>query len=377
MSLISYVTKIHFAENVLEDALEAELELLGLSRPLVICEDDPARAGAAGRLMNAVPRCVAASFYRCGAGPATEEACRQAAELYAASGADGIVGFGGTTAMNLAKAVGVCVTHEGPLLRHAGAGGGGQRIRDVIPPLIAIPTDAGACAEAIGVAMVATRKGPSIALASPFLVPKVVICDPTLTLDLSAEQVAGAGMDALTHCMETYIARAYNPPADGIARDGIRRAATHLQRAVDDRSDLDARREMMAAALNGALASQKGLGGVHAMSHALAALGRHRLDHGAVNAVLLPLVLDFNAPAVAPRYEEIKRELGLPARTSLAEAMVRLRERIALPGGLGEMGIGESDLERAATLAAADYSNRTNPRHADAEDYLGLLRAAL
>src|SRR5690606_27621600 len=130
---------------------------------------------------------------------------------------------------------------------------------------------------------------------------------PTLTLDLTAQDVAGSGMDALTHCLETYIASAYNPPADGIARDGIRRAAAHLERAVADMADLAARREMMAAALNGALASQKGLGGVHAMSHALAGLGRGRLDHGAINAVLLPLVLEFNQPAVAHRYDEIKR----------------------------------------------------------------------
>lgn len=377
MSLITYVTKIHFAENVLEDALEAELELLRLARPMIVCDDGPARGGVIARLLAAIPRRVAATLYHTAGTLATEEACEEAADLYAASGADGLIAFGGAAAMNLAKAVGVRVSHAGPLGLYAGTCGGGQRIRDAIPPLIAIPSVAGACAEAIGVTMLSRREGPAIALASPHLVPRVVICDPTLTLDLPPGRTASSGMDVLTHCLETYIATAWNPPADGIACDGIRRAVANIERAVADGSDLSARREMMAAALNGGLAGQKGLGGVHAMSHALAAVGGEAPDHGAVNAVLLPAVLEFNAPAVSPRYDEIGRELGLPARIGLADAMARLRERIALPARLGELGIEKRDLERAAVLAAADHCNRTNPRHADAGDYLTMLRAAL
>ena len=376
MSLITYVTKIHFAENVLEDALEAELELLGLSRPLVICDDGPERSAVVARLLAAIPRGIAAAFYRGGAGNATEQACADAAEIYAESEADGLIAFGGAAAMNLAKAVGVRVSHAGPLALYAGAGGGGQRIRDVIPPLIAIPSVVGSCAEAIGVATVSRREETGLALSSAYLIPRVVICDPTLTLDLPADRTASSGMDALTHCLETYIATAYNPPADGIARDGIRRATANIERAVADGSDLRARREMMASALNGALAYQKGLGGVHAMSHALAGFGGGVLDHGAVNAVLLPAVLEFNAPAVSQRYEEIRRELGLSPRANLAEEIVRLRERVALPASLEELGVDAGDLERAAALAATDYCNRTNPRHAGAGDYLSMLRAA-
>lgn len=375
MSLIAYVTKIHFAENVLEDALEAELALLGLTRPLVICDHGAARGDVLERLLAAMPSGAEPIVYRNNAGIASEEACMAAAALYAQSEADGLIGFGGTAAMHLAKAVALRVSHAGPLGLYAG--GGARRIRDLMPASIAIPTLASSCAEATGVAALLMRDGTGIALASPFLVPRVVICDPTLTLDLPPEQTAGDGMDALTHCLETFFATAYNPPADGIARDGARRAVAHLERAVCDGSDLHARREMMAAALNGALASQKGLGGVHAMSHALAGLDRGAFDHGALNAVLLPVVLDFNAPAVAGRYDEIKRELGLSASVDLAEMIVDLRERVALPASLREIGICKSDLERAAVLAEADYCNRTNPRHADAGDYLSMLRAAL
>lgn len=377
MSLISYVNKIHFADNVLEDALEAELELLGLNRPLIVSDNGESRRDVVARLLEAVPRSVSPVLFQSTSCPATEDACIEAARLFLDSEADGIIAFGGTAAMNLAKAVGLAVNHHGPLGLYAGGEGGGKRIRDLIPPVIAVPTTAGSCLETNGVAIVAMRDGSSASFVSPSLTPRVVICDPTLTLDLPAGQTAGAGMDALTHCVETFIGIAYNPPADGIARDGLRRAAAHLERAVADGADLEARREMMAAALNGSLAGQKGLGGVHAMSHALATVARDMLDHGALNAVLLPHVLEFNAPAVSPRYQELKRELGLSSASSLPDAIERLRERVALPGRLSEMGVGRDDLEQAAVFAAADYSNRTNPRHADAGDYLRMLNAAL
>lgn len=375
MSLIRYVTRIHFAENVLEDALEAEIEGLGLRRPLVLADGGAERAAVLARLAAAVPRTVAATQYE--AATASEAACCEAARLYRERACDGLIGFGGAAAIGLAKAVAVRVSHDGPLRRFAGEEGGRARIRDVLPPVVAVPTMTGSCSEVLGTAVLTMRDGPYIALVSPYLTPRAVICDPTLTLDLPAGATASTGMDTLTHCLETFIATAYNPPADGIARDGLRRAAACLECAVADGSDLTARRELMAAALNGALASQKGLGGVHAMSHALAGVSHRRLDHGALNAVLLPHVLAFNAPAVAPRYEAVRQELGLPPRADLPEAITRLRERIALPARLREVGVAAGEITHAATLAEGDHSNRTNPRRADAGDYLAMLRAAL
>lgn len=376
MSLISYVTKIHFAENVLEDALEAELEALDVARPLIVCDHASQRPSVVERICAAMPSTSVAGLFELSGSHAAEDACTAAAALYRKNGSDGVIAFGGVASMHLAKALAVRVSHPEPLGHYAGAGGG-QRIRDMVPPLISIPTIANACAETTGVAIIVSADGTVISLASACLIPRVVICDPTLTLDLSPAETASSGMDALTHCVETYIAAAYNPPADGIARDGIRRVLSNLERAVADPFDLTARRELMAAALNGALAHQKGLGGVHAMSHALAGLVQDGLDHGAVNAVLLPLVLDFNAPAVAPRYEEIRQEFHLSRGMNLGDAVMQLRERIGLPASLGALGFHEGQVERAAILAASDYCNRTNPRHAAAADYKQLLRAAL
>ncbi len=260
MSLISYVTRIHFAENVLEVALEAELASLGIQRPLVVSDQCGDRAEIQDRLTLSLPRSVSPTLFEMAAGPATEAACTEAATLYREVAADGLIGFGAAPAISLAKAVAVQVSHPGPLRHFAGVDGGQARIRDVLPPLVAVPTMTGSCSEVLGIAVLSMQQGPYIALVSPYLTPRVVICDPTLTLDLSAGQTASTGMDTLTHCLETYIATAYNPPADGIARDGLQRVVNHLEGAVADGSDLTARREMMAAALNGALASQKGLG---------------------------------------------------------------------------------------------------------------------
>lgn len=377
MSLIRYLTKIHFAENVLEDAIEAELGLLDMTRPLIVSDNCASPRGLVDRLLAALPRGAAPTLFEAASARPGEKDSARGARLFHEQAADGLIAFGGAAAMGLAKAIAVRIGHSGPLRHYTDAEGGGARIGAAVPPLIAAPCAAEACSDALGATIVALDGGGSAALASPHLTPRVLICDPTLTLDIPAGQTAAAGMDALTHCIETFISRAFNPPADGMALDGVRRIAACLERAVSDASDLDARREIMAAALNGALASQKGLGAVHAMSHALGEGGATALDHGAANGVLLPYALEFNAPAVAPRYAEIRRELGLCPRADLPEAVARLRERVGLPARLGEMGVAGRDLPRAATLAAADYANRTNPRHAGALDYLSILAAAL
>lgn len=376
MSLISYVTRIHFAENALADALDPELAALGIRRPLILCDDDAAaRPELAARMAGALGPDVTPVFCPVGPGLPTEAACNLAADLYRGAGADGLVGFGGTTAIVLAKATGLRVSHDGGLASFAGQRGGAARIRPVIPPTVAIPTAPDACAEISPVAMVVDAAGSHVSIVSPHLLPRVALCDPLLTHDLPAARLASAAMDVLTHCIETFSATAYNPPADGIARDGLRRAMANAEAAVA--GDGGARRELMAAALNGALAAQKGLGAVHAMSHALASVMRGRIDHGAVNAILLPVALAFNAPAVADRHAEIRREFGLSRGAGLPGAMARLRARIGLPSTLSALGLTAADLPQAAMGAAADYSSRTNPRRADAGDYLAMLHAAL
>ena len=243
--------------------------------------------------------------------------------------------------------------------------------------MIAIPTTAGTGSEVGRGAVITFNDGRKLGLLSPYLIPNVAICDPTLTLDLPPHLTAGTGMDALTHCIETYIATAYNPPADGIALDGMRRAAANIERAVGRGSDLRARREMMAAAMNGALAFQKGLGGVHAMSHGLGAQADYALHHGTLNAILLPHMLEFNAPAVSHRYNDLKEAMGMALTVDLPDAIAALASRLGLPGRLATLGVDDRAIDQAAPLAEKDHTNGTNPRRATASDYHQLMIAAL
>ena len=377
MSLITYVTRVHFADGVVDEALAAELDDLGIRRPLVVTDQGVAKAGLLDRLEDAMP--VSATPLLFGESPPwpSETAATAIAELYVEQHCDGLIALGGGTTIDVAKIAALLVSHGGPLAAYATGGGRLGLIRDVLPPIIAIPTTAGAGAEVVRGTGVVLANGRKLGLSSPYLIPKVAICDPTLTLSLPPALTAGTGMDALTHCIETFVATTYNPPADGIALDGIARVARHLERAVHDGRDLTARREMMAAALNGALAVQKGLGGVHAMSHALGALEGYQLHHGTLNAVLLPHMVTFNAPAVGDRYAAIKRAMGLSPRADLPDQLRRLNQRLGLPVSLAALGVDLRAIERAAPQAERDPASRTNPRHIRREDYLLLMRAAL
>jgi 4-hydroxybutyrate dehydrogenase len=376
MSLINYLTKIHFADHVLEEALAAEIEALGVSRVMIVTDGGIAASGLLDRLTAGLPPAIDYTIFAATSGRPNEVACHAAANAYVAEDCDALIGFGGGSPIDLAKAVALRATHEGALCQYAAHEGGITRIRDILPPIIAIPTTAGTGSEVVGAAAIMPEDGPAFVLRSPYLVPKVAICDPTLTLDLPPHLTAGTGMDALTHCIETYISTAYNPPADGIALDGLGRVAANIERAVAHGRDLDARREMMAAALNGALALQKGLGGVHAISNGLGALSGYDLHHGTLNAVLLPHVLEFNAPAVSPRYGAIKASAGMAADADLADGLRRLRERLGLPSRLSQMGVDKAAISLAASLAERDHANRTNPRRAHAADYLRIMQAA-
>lgn len=345
MTLIAYVTRIHFADHVLEDALGEELIRFRVRRPLLVCDDAGRRGDAHDRIEDALPAGV-----RMVSVDAEALSLRDLAAAVG-SGHDGIVALGGPRALDLARGL-------------RGTGGGSA------VPLIAIPTTTAT----VGIGPAATlgatgrRNLPD---------PSVVLCDPTLTLSADAAQTAAAGMDALTHCIEAFLGTAYNPPADGIAIEGARRAWTHLERAVTDGTDLEARREMLAAAMNAGLAAQKGQGGAEAVAHALEAEAGLTARHGYLHAAVLPHVLSFNAPAVAERLEALGHALRLRRAADLPEALAALGARIGLPDRLSPLGFGPRALRRIARRAAADPASLTNPRHATEADYLGLLEAAM
>lgn len=377
MALINYLTRIHFADGVLEDALRAEVDGLGIKRPLLVTDRGLVDAGLVERAEAALPADVTPILFDGTPSNPTEDSVKRATGLYLAEGCDGLIGLGGGSPLDLAKAVGLLVTHNEPLAAYAAIEGGIARIKNCLPPMIAVPTTAGTGSEVGRGAVITLSDGRKLGLLSPYLIPKVAICDPTLTLSLPPLLTASTGMDALTHCIETFIATAYNPPADGIALDGLKRAAAYIERAVEKGTDLAARREMMAAAMNGALAFQKGLGGVHAMSHALGGLSDYYLHHGTLNAVLLPHMLIFNSPAVSHRYADLSRAMGMRASADLPDVITSLSARLGLPSRLTDMGVDDKAIALAAPMAEKDHTNGTNPRRATTEDYRALMLAAL
>ena len=242
-----------------------------------------------------------------------------------------------------------------------------------VAPVIAIPTTAGTGSEVGRGALINLSDGRKVGLISPYLIPKRAICDPDLTLMLPPRLTAATGMDALSHCIETFLSPRFNPPADAIALDGAGRIVRHLERAVENGADREARAELMMGALEGGLTFQKGLGAVHGLSHALGSLKEPSLHHGTLNAVPLPSVLRFNASHVGDKYERLALAMGLGAGTDLAAFIEDLNARIGLPGSLREMGVPSSCLPEMALNAERDHSTATNPRPTTAADYAALL----
>lgn len=376
MAIISYLTTVDFDFGAI-DRLGEALRRLGIRRPLLVSDHGVEAAGILDRIRARIPNeIVVATFLETPPNP-TEAAAKAALAVYRGEGCDGLLAVGGGSAMDLAKAVGLLHTHPGRLVDYALIEGGLARIEPILPPLLAVPTTAGTGSEVGRGAVIILEDGRKLALISPHLIPKLAICDPELTLDLPPALTAGTGMDALTHCIETYLAPAVNPPAEAIALDGLARAAANIERATHEGHDRQARWEMMMAAMEGALAFQKGLGAVHAMSHPLGGLPGRSLHHGTLNAVILPTVLAFNADHVGTKYATIRKVVGLPEGADLSAWIRDLNRRLGLPPNLRAMGVREDDIPALAPLAEKDHTNATNPRPATAADYARLYREAL
>lgn len=373
MAVINYITQIQFDFGAIK-LTRAECERVGMRRPLVCTDKGVVAAGLLTRLTDVLGDLPHAIFDGTPSNP-TEAAVMQAVAAFHAHRADGLIALGGGSSIDLAKAVAILATHPGQLADYATIYGGSPRITAKVAPLIAIPTTSGTGSEVARGAIVILDDGHKLGFHSWHLVPKTAICDPELTVGLPPKLTAATGMDAVAHCVETYLSNAVNPPADAIAFDGLQRAIAHIERAVADGSDREARWHMMSASMQGAMAFQKGLGAVHSLSHALGGLPVSP-HHGTLNAVLLPEVVKFNETAVPAKVRAIAGVFGRKDGASLAQAIRELNARIGLPAGLTAMSIGRDTFGDVADNALKDHCHGTNPRVATREDYLHLLEAS-
>jgi 4-hydroxybutyrate dehydrogenase len=368
IATIRYLTTAFFgfgASALLGDVL-AEL---GITRPFVVTDPGVRGTGIADRVVTG----EATWFDRAPANP-TEAAVLEATALFGEAGCDGIVAIGGGSSIDLAKGVALMATHPDPLIDYAAVNGGIERVTADVVPTIAIPTTAGTGSE-VGRAAMINVGGRKLDFISPHLFPARALCDPGLTLGLPPHLTAATGMDALTHCIETYLSPLVNPPAEAIALDGVERAARWIETATIDGSNREARWNMMMASTEGALTFQKGLGAVHAMAHPLGALDGLPLHHGTLNALLLPAVLRFNEPAAPEKYARLRAVIGTDL--DLAQWVADLNARLGLPTGLAAVGVPADILPRVAEHAEQDPSTETNARPATREDYRGLLEQSL
>jgi alcohol dehydrogenase class IV len=377
MSLVSwsFPTSIVFGAGALS-VLGDKAKALGKSRALIVADKGVVAAGITQKVTAALDAAGVPSlvFDAVDANP-TEKNVFDGVDAYRAHKADFIVSVGGGSPLDVGKLIALKTTHERPLAEYDDAIGGDAHITANVPPIITIPTTAGTGSE-VGRSGVVTlpATGRKTVIFSPYLLAKVAILDPDLTVSMPAHVTAATGFDALTHCLEAYCALGDHPMADAIALGGLELAAKYLERAVSRGTDIEARGAMMKAAMMGAVSFQKGLGACHSLAHPLSS--EKDMHHGLANALCLPVTVAFNQQAVAQRLERARVLIDAQA-SDLATALRGLRDRIGIKPGLAAYGVTAADVPKLAAKAFEDACHRSNPRPVTEADLAALYTQAL
>lgn len=374
--LITYLTRVSFGEGAIT-GLAAEAKAAGIKRPLLVTDSGILAVGLLDEVREHGGLAPDTPVFSETPENPTEEATLACLARLRAENCDGLIAVGGGSPIDLAKGVALLASHPEPLSQYAVIDGGLARITPAVLPVIAVPTTAGTGSEVGRAALITLKDGRKLGFISPHLIPKAAICDPALTLGLPPMLTAATGMDAITHCIETYLSPRNNPPAEAIALDGLARGYANIRKAVARGSDISARTEMLMAALEGGLTFQKGLGGVHSMSHALGGLKSPRLHHGTLNAVLLPHLLRFNASHAAKKYERLRQVMDIASNADLADTIEKLNADLGLPRSLAQMGVSADLIPDLSEKALHDHSTATNARPCTRDDFASLFRQAL
>lgn len=355
--------RVHFEFGAVA-ALAEELAVLGVTRPLFVTDRVLVACGVFARVRDALP--PGASFALCDDIPEnpTIAGVEGALTIYRRQDCDGVVALGGGSVIDSAKALAIVARHPQPLAHYLGHP---ERITPAVAPLVAIPTTAGTGSEASrGAGIHPDAQSRAKSLGSPHIVPKAAICDPELTLSLPAHLTAGTGMDALSHCVEGYLARPLNPAADAVALDGVRRVATHIERAVADGGDRDARWHLMMAALEGGMTlSSKGAGPAHAIANAVGDRGFH---HGTLVTIVLPAVMRLLEPHARDKMQLLAEAMGARPGRSAADEIEAMNAKLGIPANLRALGYAANDFdELAADCVGSQFNARSvyKPSHGD------------
>ena len=367
----SYVNDIYFGLGTSQKVLEVVAES-GCAKPLLVTDQGLSGSGLVERLaLDELPK-----FDGVRTNP-TEAQVSDGLAIYRKEKCDGIVAVGGGSSIDLAKCLGILVNHSEPLEQYSILNAGQARISEAVPPIVAVSTTAGSGSEVGKAALATMGSGDKLGFLSPKLLPTAAVCDPDLTVSMPAGLTAGTGLDAISHCVETFCSTRYNPVADAIALDGLARGCGAIERAVKDGTDREARQEMMLCSLQGGMAFPKSLGAVHSLSHPLGGFAEKQLHHGTLNGLFLPIVLRFNMEFCREKVARMAECLGLDCGDDLPSFFEGLNRKLGLPGSLGEMGVKAEDLEPLAEKAMMDHCSATNPRLLTERDLRELYHAAL
>lgn len=358
MSLIRFATRTHFAVRVLEDALAEELRAREIRAPLIVVDDDG--MACLPLVCDYLPvRVVPQVLQLDHASSATRLTELIAPGPNRSNDYDALIGLGGKAALDFVR------------LPHRQVSQAKGRAADC--PIFVIPTLPGS----VGLSPTASAISSGAHYRAQQLVPDVVFCDPSLLHLAPPRKLALAGMDTVVHCLEALLSDAWNPPADAMAYDGLWRSGRWLERLVSDPQDAEASREVLAAALNGELASQKGAGALHALAHAFERTSKTLREHGLFHGALIAAVVEFNAPAVPRQMIRAAEALRIPEAQELGTWLSDLAARLGLPQSLSKLSMTPLEIQTLADHAASDYANRDNPRLATSADYAAMIEAAM
>ncbi len=353
---------------------------LGMLSPLLVTDPGLAELPMIGIATQCCRQAgVEAAVFSNIQGNPTGENIEAGVDVFRRGGHDSVIAFGGGSALDAGKAIGLMAGQQRPLFDFADEGDNWQRVdASAMVPVVAVPTTAGTGSE-VGRASVitATDLQQKVIIFHPDMLPGMVILDPELTVSLPAHITAATGMDALSHNLEALCAAYFHPMAEGIAMEGIRTVSQYLPRACADGGDIEARTQMLVASTMGATAFQRGLGGMHALAHPLGAL--YNAHHGLLNAILMPYVLKANASAITEILTRAARYIDLdkPGFDTFLGWVLELRSTVGIPHTLSEIGINADDAERVGQMAAADPSAGGNPIALTAEEYAALFTDAV
>ena len=373
----SYPTAIRFGAGRISELAEA-CKSAGMTKPLLVTDKGLASLPITASALDILDAAGLgrALFSEVDPNP-NEKNLEAGIAVFNSGGHDGVIAFGGGSGLDLGKLIAFMAGQTRPVWDFEDIGDWWTRAdSNVIAPIIAVPTTAGTGSE-VGRASVLTNSETheKKIIFHPKVLPTVVIADPELTVGMPPAITAGTGMDAFAHCLEAYCSPHFHPMSQGIALEGLRLVKTYLPRAYADGADIEARGQMMAAAAMGAVAFQKGLGAIHALSHPIGAM--HNTHHGTTNAVVMQPVLKFNRAAIEERIGWASAYLGIEGGFDGFYAFVgELNKSLGIPANLTELGVKNADMDALVKSALADPSTGGNPVEMTAENTRTLFEAS-